>query len=89
VRAALLAVAIDAGRFAELVAWSSTLEPGDRALLHERGFAPLDPERSARGWPCLLVRATRSAAASEWALGARPLLDPASWDVRMIDSMAG
>jgi GNAT superfamily N-acetyltransferase len=89
VRATLLAAAIDAGRFAELSLWSSSLAPGDRALLNERGFAPLDAERSARGWPCLLVRATRDDAASPWSLGARPLLDPASWDVRMLDSMAG
>jgi acetyltransferase (GNAT) family protein len=88
-RAALLGAAVDAGRFAELVAWSATLDPGDRALLAARGFAPLEPERSARGWPCVLVRATRDRPASEWTLGGRPLLDPASWDLRMLDSMAG
>ena len=89
VRAALLTCAIEAGRFAELLAWTAGLAPGERALLRERGFAPLHPERQARGWPCVLVRAARALPASEWSLGARPLLDPASWDVRMLDSMAG
>jgi hypothetical protein len=89
VRAALLATAVEAGRFAELVAWSSALAPDERALLRERGFAPLEPERTARGWPCALVRATRGTPPAAWALAAKPLLDPASWDLRMLDSMAG
>jgi hypothetical protein len=89
VRAELLATAIEAGRFAELVAWAVSLAPDERGLLRDRGFVPLDPERDARGWPCVLVRATRGKHPSEWSLGARPLLDPAGWDLRMLDSMAG
>ena len=89
VRGALLATAIDAGRFAELVAWGARLGAEERALLRERGFAPLDPTRSARGHPCALVRPTRAEAGGEWQIGGRALLDPASWDLRMLDSMAG
>jgi GNAT superfamily N-acetyltransferase len=90
VRTQLLSAAVDAGRFAELMAWSATLREGERALLRERGFAPDDPARGARGWPCVLVRATRDAdAPAQWSLGGRRLLDPATWDLRMLDSMAG
>lgn len=89
VRAELLGAATAAGRFAELVAWAATLAPDERTLLCERGFAPLEPERRLRGWPCVLVRATRDTPVREWALAARPLLDPATWDLRMLDSMAG
>jgi hypothetical protein len=89
VRGELLAAAIDAGRFAELIAWSARLGAEERTLLRERGFAPLDRERDARGYPCALVRSTRGIPASEWQIGGRALLDPASWDLRMLDSMAG
>ncbi len=89
VRAELLAAAIDTGRFAELVAWSARIGADERALLREHGFAPLDPARDARGYPCALVRSTRAAPTSEWQIGGRSLLDPASWDLRMLDSMAG
>jgi hypothetical protein len=90
VRAQLLTAAVDGGRFAELEAWAATLGGEERALLRERGFAPDDPARSARGGPCVLVRATRDAhPPAEWSLGARHLLDPANWDLRMLDSMAG
>jgi GNAT superfamily N-acetyltransferase len=89
VRAELLDAAIAAGRFAELVAWSARLGAHERALLRERGFAPLDPERNGRGAPCLLARATGAQTAREWTIGSRPLLDPASWDLRPLDSMAG
>jgi hypothetical protein len=89
VRGALLAAALDAGRFAELVVWDARLGAEERALLRERGFAPLDPARGARGHPCALVRSTRALPASEWRIGGRALLDPATWDLRMLDSMAG
>jgi acetyltransferase (GNAT) family protein len=89
IRADLLTTAIEAGRFAELVAWAATLAPNERVLLRDLGFAPLDPAWNARGWPCVLVRATREKPSGEWSLGARPLLDPATWDLRMVDSMAG
>ncbi len=92
VRAELLAAAIDTGRFAELVAWGARISPHERALLAERGFEPLEPARGVRGvrgGPCALVRATRASGEAEWSLGAHALLDPASWDLRMLDSMAG
>jgi hypothetical protein len=89
IRGALLRRAVETGGFAELAAWGSTLQPAERGLLTELGFESADPGQDARGWPCALARATRDRPAAEWALGSRPLLDPASWDLRMLYSMAG
>lgn len=89
IRADLLAAATKMGHFAELMAWTSTLQPAERTALVERGFEPTDPHLAARGCPCVLVRSTRDGAAPEWALESHPLLDPASWDLRMLYSMAG
>ena len=90
VRRALLEAAIDWGRFGALGMWSMSLPEDGKALLVELGFGavprhPLLPQGTA-----LLVRAvTGSPNAPGLALGARPLLDPASWDMRMLYSMAG
>jgi hypothetical protein len=89
VRAELLAAAVETGRFLELAAWTSTLQPGEREALAARGFEPADPHLTARGCPCALVRSTRGTAPADWALESLPLLDPASWDLRMLYSMAG
>jgi hypothetical protein len=89
IRSELLVAAVEAGRFAELFAWAATLAPGERPLLRDLGFEPADPQLEARGWPCALVGSTRSRPLAEWTLGSRPLLDPASWDLRMLYSMAG
>jgi GNAT superfamily N-acetyltransferase len=88
-RAELLAASVDHGRFAQLYVWSSTLRPPERAALAERGFAPADPDLTRRGCPCALVRCTRERPPSAWTLESLPLLDPASWDLRMLYSMAG
>jgi hypothetical protein len=89
VRAELLAAAVETGRFLELAAWTSTLQAGEREALAARGFEPADPHLTARGCPCALVRSTRATAPADWALESLPLLDPASWDLRMLYSMAG
>ena len=88
VRAELLRAAARYG-FPELYAWSSTLSAPEREVLRERGLTPTEPQLTARGCPCALVRCTADRPTSEWSLGSRPLLDPASWDLRMLYSMAG
>jgi GNAT superfamily N-acetyltransferase len=88
IRAGLFEAALEEGGFAELIVWGATLTPAEREALPGRGFAPLDPRAAARGHPGALVCSTRDRASSEWSLGERPLLDPASWDLRMLDSMA-
>ena len=90
VRAELLATAITAGRFPELVTWTSSLSDEELRLLKKLGFAPVDPEVTSRGCPCILVRALRDdLPETEWALGGRPLLDAKSWDWRLLYSMRG
>jgi hypothetical protein len=88
VRADLLEAVLEAGDLSELAVWASTLPPAERAALTLCGFAPADPRAAARGHPAALVRATRDRAPSEWRLCEQPLLDPASWDLRMLYSMA-
>lgn len=89
IRAALLDAAIRSGAFPELAVWAATLRAPERALLAERGFELADPVSAARGLPCALVRSTRERPAAGWSLGDRALLDPQSWDLRMLYSMAG
>jgi hypothetical protein len=89
IRSALFEAAIGAGGFPELAVWAATLRPPERSLLAARGFVPSDPASAARGWPCALVRSTRERAPADWSVADRPLLDPRSWDLRMLYSMAG
>jgi Acetyltransferase (GNAT) domain len=88
VRAGLLDAAIRCGRFPELVTWGATLSADECGDLDSRGFVPVDPEDRARGCPCILVRPLRNAAAAgDWSLGDRRLLDMTNWDVRPLFSM--
>jgi GNAT superfamily N-acetyltransferase len=89
VRAELLRAALSGGEYPELVVWAATLAPPDRRLVEERGFRPMDRLKTARGFPCVLVRALGEEPAERWIVAGRPLLDPASWDLRMIYSMHG
>jgi hypothetical protein len=89
-RMELLDAVLGCGGFAELAVWSSTVEPRTRTELASRGFRPVDPARSSRGYPCLLVRPIRPGLPlEERAAGGRRLLAPESWDLRMIYSMYG
>jgi len=85
-RRALLAAAAE-GHFADLFAWSATIAPSDRPVLGELGFEPADPKLAARGGPCALVRSLAAGRPEEWQLESRSLLDPASWDLRMLYSI--
>ncbi|HVN38536.1 MAG TPA: GNAT family N-acetyltransferase [Myxococcota bacterium] len=88
IRAGLLETAIEHCGFADLVVWGVTLRGGERATLLGRGFALSDPRAAVRGHPAALVCSTRNRAPAEWSLCEHPLLDPGSWDLRMLDSMA-
>ena len=90
VRSALLTAAISRGRFPELVTWTASLSAEDIQLMESRGFAPVDPEDTTRGCPCVLVRPLgNDLPAAAWALAGRPLLDIANWDIRVLYSMRG
>jgi len=86
IRRALLLAALE-GHFADLFAWSATLAPSDRLLLGELGFEPADPKLAARGGPCALVRSLAARRPEGWVLESLPLLDPATWDLRMLYSI--
>ena len=87
-REALLRSAIERGRFAELSAWTLGLPPDVRALLREAGFVPATRHRLVREGPLVLVRPLGAGRPAPW-LASRALLEPASWDLRMLYSMAG
>jgi hypothetical protein len=90
VRTRLLAAAIAWGEFSELSIWAATLGPDARAALHHHGFASpahlSQPGEKDDLPPTILVRPVDRGRlkAKDWCLGDRPLLDLASWDLRMI-----
>jgi hypothetical protein len=86
----LLRTAAEWGRFQEFVAWGTTLHPKDSELLAELGFGEIHEYERVRGCPCLLVKRTHDdMGPADWRLGDRPLLDPPSWDLRMLYSFRG
>ena len=90
VRRALLRGALEWGGFGQVSTWSMSLSGELRDLLKAAGFVPAVRERLVREGPVLLVRALGDAADRRAPiLGTRPARDPASWDLRMLYSMAG
>jgi hypothetical protein len=92
VRAGLLQAAISAFAGAvPIVIWSATLPRQEIEILQNSRFHLLKPPREAlRSPPAILVRPIDQAGlAGEWKLANRPLLELASWDMRMLYSMAG
>jgi len=86
----LLDAALEGGEFPGLVAWNAGVPARARALLESKGFEPLQGKRAARGTYCGLVRPLRSdIPVGQWNLAGRNLLDPESWDLRMLYSMVG
>jgi hypothetical protein len=85
VLASLLALAARAGRFEHLTTWAPS-EGRDERAFREAGFAQLhrgpDEEKVAS---TMFVRRLADPE-QPWELEGRALLDPASWDLRMIDS---
>jgi GNAT superfamily N-acetyltransferase len=90
IREELLRAAVDWGNFPQLTIWTATV-PGDTlAAVSRAGFVPVDAGSRMRSSPTILVRdVRRPKPASDMILGGRRLLDPASWDMRMVYSMAG
>ena len=84
----LLLAALDWGRFVEINTWAAALPEGARDLLRDARFVPVDRGPLMRQGTRLLVRALGGGGA-DLALGDHRLLDAASWDMRMIYSMAG
>ena len=92
VKAGLLQAAISAFAGAvPIVIWSATLHRQEIEVLHKNGFRLLKPPRDAlRSPPAILIRPINQARLDgEWMLANRPLLDLASWDMRMLYSMVG
>ena len=90
VRRALLERALDTGRFRRCFAWSATLPADAVDLLTARGWHPIDQLARAHGAPCILVKQLQGGSPPEtWKLGPCSLTERDSWDVRMIDTMAG
>jgi GNAT superfamily N-acetyltransferase len=89
VRAGLLDAVFACGRYPELVAWSAAVPTAARSLLARTGFEPMDRAKTARGFPCVLVRPIREQQTEDWTVAGRSLVDPADWDLRMIYSMHG
>jgi hypothetical protein len=84
----LLLTAIRWGGFSHMTAWAAALSEDARRILGRAGF--VDSGASARGMPCVLVRPVRGGRPKEeWTIAGMPLLDRASWDLRMLYSMAG
>lgn len=76
----LVAAARDAGRIVDLVTWSNS---HDLAAFERLGFRPADHHQAERGLPCVLVRVVDAHFSAEPRLDDKPMLDLASWDLRM------
>ena len=88
IRSELLAAAIRWGQFPELVTWAASLGTAEIQLLKDHGFEPVDAHDTERGCPCVLVRPLgQTPSAADWMLGDRTLLDPGTWDIRLLYSM--
>ena len=90
VRRALLEAAIEWGRFGTLGTWTMSLSRDAQALLAELGFGPVPRHPLLPQGTALLVRGVTAAPPeTAFMLGDRRVLDAASWDMRMLYSMAG
>jgi hypothetical protein len=69
----------------ELYVWTATMSDAQRSVLNDLGFGPVDPQRTSRGCPCILVRPLSEAA--KWELGGLSLLDMNAWDIRCFYAM--
>jgi hypothetical protein len=90
VQAQLLRAALECTGFGDLTVWSATTTDEARALLRDVGFS--QPARTvgvaAANHRILIRPVSDDMLKREWVVGGRRLLDPAGWDLRMIDSDA-
>ena len=79
--------ALDGGRFATVDTWGVSWPADVVAYLRQRGFSP--PGRPAPRHVGVIIRPTGEVTDdAAWGLKGRSLLDPSSWDLRMIYSDA-
>lgn len=89
-REELLRAAVAWGSFPELTIWTATVPPDTLAAVSRAGFVPMGAGARTRSSHTILVcDARRPRPAPDMVLGGRRLLDPATWDMRMVYSMAG
>jgi GNAT superfamily N-acetyltransferase len=88
-RAMLLDAALDAGCFRHLQTWTAGASEPVRTLLRDRAFQDRATGglRTRNDGP-LVRRLGAVPAEDRWTLGGRDVLDIASWDLRMLQSMA-
>jgi len=84
----LLRVALEWGRFPAVIVWTATLPSESEGPLAALGFVPTSSGSQLRGVAATMIRPLGRAAADPIVEGRR-LRDPASWDMRMVYSMAG
>lgn len=90
VRMDLLRAALEWGRCPSVTVWAATLPRETDAPLAALGFAPTSSGSQLRGVATTMIRPLgRVAAGTDPVLEGRRLLDLASWDMRMVYSMAG
>lgn len=75
-------------RFRRLITWTATLPEETKSILRSVGFQMVRESNNAkRTGPSLLVRRIDTPLpAADWRAGRLPLLEPSSWDLRMIDA---
>lgn len=90
IREELLLAAVRWGGFSQLTIWTATLSGDMLPVISRAGFLPVASRSRRSTSPNILVwDARRQMPAQDIVLGGRRLLDPASWDMRMVYSMAG
>lgn len=90
VRMDLLHAALEWGRCPSVTVWTATLPRETEAPLAALGFVPTSSGSQLRGVATTMIRPLgRVAAGTDPVLEGRRLLDLASWDMRMVYSMAG
>ena len=82
-------VRIEFGGFEEVVTWSAGIRSQVREGLQALGFSPLEePDRMSEYRNRVVVRALQDQAPpDQWALEGKPLLERASWDLRMLQAL--
>jgi GNAT superfamily N-acetyltransferase/acyl carrier protein len=86
----LLSTAIRWARTPELATWTRTLGDERIRALRDSGFAPVDPQHTARGLPSVLIWSlTEEQDDTALAAGGRSLRDLANWDLRIVDTSLG
>ena len=88
VRMTLLRAALAACRPRVLAVWGAACSESTRALLEAHGFGAIDTSRGLKHYrPSVLLKSLSPGAGDAGgAVGSRRLLDPASWDLRMLSS---